>query len=107
MKPQPESFGLRVARIVKSIPPGRVASYGQVARLAGNPRGARLVVRVLVAMSEKHGLPWHRVLSSQGRISLGGEGGSIQRQLLEQEGIRVGPGGEVPLEVYGWQPSDT
>lgn len=104
---RPESFGQRVARLVKAIPSGKVASYGQLARLAGNPRGARLVVRVLHAMSEAHGLPWHRVISSQGRISLTGEGGRIQRQLLEQEGIRVGPAGEIPLDVYGWRPDET
>jgi methylated-DNA-protein-cysteine methyltransferase-like protein len=107
VKPQPESFGLRVARLVRSIPRGKVASYGQLARMAGNPRGARLVVRVLVAMSEKHGLPWHRVISSKGVISLPGEGGRVQRQLLEQEGVKVGAAGEVPLEVYGWQPDES
>lgn len=101
---EPDSFGLRCARIVASIPNGKVATYGQVVALAGNPRGARLVVRVLWSMSERHNLPWHRVISSKGAISLRGQGGLDQRRLLEQEGVEVGPAGEVSLEKYQWRP---
>ena len=103
-KPAPESFGLRVARVVKSIPRGKVASYGQIAGMAGSPQGARMVVRVLWGMSESHGLPWHRVISSKGVISLPGEGGALQRQMLEQEGVEVGPNGEISLKAFQWKP---
>lgn len=98
-----ESFAQRVARVVKSIPKGKVATYGQVARIAGNPRAARQVVRALRAMSEKHGLPWHRVISSKGIVSLPGEGGRIQRQLLEGEGVRFDPAHRISLRQFQWQ----
>lgn len=82
-------FTRQVMDIIKSIPYGKVMTYGQVALYAGNPRGARQVSRILHSMSEKHGLPWHRVINSQGGISLTGEGGYLQGELLSQEGIRV------------------
>lgn len=70
--------------------------------MAGNPRGARLVVRVLWAMSEKHRLPWHRVISSKGIVSLPGEGGALQRRLLEQEGVEFDPDGRLSLVRFRW-----
>lgn len=76
--------------IISSIPRGRVATYGQIARLAGDPGAARQVVRVLHAYSAA-GLPWHRVLSADGRE---------QRHLLELDGIRIDGKGLVPLELH-------
>lgn len=64
-------------------------TYGQIAAYAGNPRGARQVSRILHSMSEKYNLPWHRVINSKGIISLTGEPGFIQGELLSQEGIEV------------------
>ncbi len=93
----------RIARVVKSIPRGRVATYGQVAAMAGNPRASRLVVWTLRALSEKEGLPWHRVINSKGTISLTGEGGRIQRGLLEQEGVTFDDTGRIPLGLYQWR----
>ncbi|MBM3315625.1 DNA methyltransferase, partial [candidate division WOR-3 bacterium] len=61
------SFAERAATIIRQVPAGRVATYGQVAAMAGDPRGAREVVKILRAVE---GLPWHRVISSKGIVSL-------------------------------------
>ncbi len=97
----------RIYAVVRRIPRGRVATYGQVAALAGLPRQARLVGYALHALPERSGLPWHRVINAQGRISLGrGQpGGDLsQRFRLEAEGVRLDPRGRVPLERVGWRP---
>jgi len=78
-----------VLAIILMIPKGKVMTYGQIAVLANNPRGARQVSRILHSMSEKHKLPWHRVINSKGGISLTGEPGFIQSAMLESEGIEV------------------
>jgi methylated-DNA-protein-cysteine methyltransferase-like protein len=93
-------FTFRAAELIRSIPKGKVATYGQIAGMAGDPRGAREVVRVL--RTQKN-LPWHRVLAAGGRITLPGQGGARQRKLLEAEGVRFGADGTTPLAVYGWQ----
>ncbi len=82
-------FTKLVIEIIKEIPYGRVMTYGQIAAYAGNPRGARQVSRILHTMSVKHHLPWHRVINSKGGISLTGEAGFSQGELLSQEGITV------------------
>ncbi len=82
-------FTKEVIEIIQSIPKGKVMTYGQIAVCAGNPRGARQVSRILHSMSEKNNLPWHRVINSKGGISLTGEPGFIQAQMLSQEGIPV------------------
>lgn len=82
-------FTEQVLEIIKSIPFGRVMTYGQIAAYAGNPRGARQVSRILSSMSQKHGLPWHRVINSKGGISLTGEPGFSQGELLSSEGVIV------------------
>jgi methylated-DNA-protein-cysteine methyltransferase-like protein len=97
-------FTDRVVLIVRRIPRGRVASYGQIAAMAGSPSGARQVARLLHSLSEVEGLPWHRVINSRGTISLPGLGGEIQRGLLEHEGVEFGLGGVVDLERCGWRP---
>ncbi|MCM2591645.1 MGMT family protein [Rossellomorea marisflavi] len=99
MKP----FTQRAVSIIKSIPKGRVMTYGQVAAHAGSPRGARQVVRMLHSMSAKHGLPWHRVLNGKGEISLGGEEGQHQMDALRQEGILF-QNGTVNLDHYHYEP---
>lgn len=78
-----------VLSIIKSIPKGFVMTYGQIAAYAGNPRGARQVSRILHSMTAKHKLPWHRVINSKGTISLTGEAGFVQGQMLAAEGIIV------------------
>lgn len=82
-------FTEAVIHVISSIPRGTVMTYGQIAAYCGNPRGARQVSRILSSMSEKYQLPWHRVINSQGGISLTGEPGFIQKELLLQEGIEV------------------
>ncbi|MBS4174086.1 MGMT family protein [Bacillus sp. FJAT-49736] len=79
-------FTEAVIRIIRIIPEGRVMTYGQIAALAGSPRGARQVARILHSMSKKHKLPWHRVISSKGEISLKDD---EQKMALQMEGIEV------------------
>jgi len=103
--PAEEAFA-RILETVKSIPPGCVASYGQVAAIAGIPRRARLVGRVLSRADSKDPVPWHRVLSATGRISLpgGSEAAALQRQRLEAEGVRF-DGDRVDLQRHRWRPA--
>lgn len=93
--------------MVRRIPPGRVATYGQVAVLAGMRGHARLVGYALHSLPEGHNVPWHRVINARGRISLRtGEGdwGDYQRHLLQREGVRFDPTGRVSLAAYQWNP---
>jgi len=94
-------FSLHVIDIINSIPSGRVASYGQIAMIAGNPRASRQVSRLLHSSSAKYNLPWHRVINSSGQISLAGNEGIIQRDLLESEGIEFGISGKIDMIKYG------
>lgn len=97
MKP----FTLQVIEIIKGIPDGQVMSYGQIASLAGSPRGARQVVRILHALSEKYNLPWHRVVNAKGEIAIKDqESRYVQKLLLEQEGVKVDEHGQIQLEAY-------
>ncbi len=97
-------FEERIKGRIRAIPRGKVATYGQIAALAGNPRGARQVARVLHSCSETAGLPWHRVINSRGGISLGrGRGFEEQRRRLIGEGVRVGSRGRVSLDEFRWQ----
>jgi len=96
------SFSSVVIDIVKAIPRGKVASYGQIAIMAGNPRGARGVVWILRSSSRKYDLPWHRVLRVDGRIALkSGEGLEEQITLLEAEGVPVAEG-RVDMLKFRW-----
>lgn len=86
------------------IPPGRVATYGQVAREAGLPGRARLVGLVLSQLPEGTGLPWHRVVGASGVISPRPSGGhKDQANRLMREGV-LPIGGRVPMAQYTWQP---
>jgi methylated-DNA-protein-cysteine methyltransferase-like protein len=89
--------------VVRQIPYGKVASYGQVARIAGHSIQARQVGYALAALkSGSHDIPWQRVINSQGRISLPGVGGVIQKNLLLEEGIKFDAKDRVDFEIYGW-----
>lgn len=81
----PNPIFSRIRAKIMAIPRGHVSSYGAVARAAGIPRGARVVVRTL---GQSHGLPWHRVVAAGGRIAIPGEGGLDQRFRLEMEGVK-------------------
>ncbi|MGF2617796.1 MGMT family protein [Rossellomorea vietnamensis] len=100
-------FTEAVIRIIKSIPAGKVMTYGQIAGLAGSPRAARQVVRILHSMSRKHQLPWHRVINAKGRIALDGESFEEQRLNLEMEGVETGPDGKINLGRFQWTPENS
>ena len=93
--------------VVACIPSGQVATYGQVARLAGLPGHARQVGFALSALAGKSAVPWHRVVNVQGRISpRSGDrpGDTVQRLLLEAEGVCFDEQGRIPLDRFQWQP---
>jgi methylated-DNA-protein-cysteine methyltransferase-like protein len=95
---------------VRRIPKGRVATYGQVAALAGRPGQARLVGYALSALPSKSGVPWQRVVNAQGRVSLRSDGsgyGTIQGLLLRREGVRFDKSGVISLAVFRWRPRAT
>lgn len=95
--------------VVEQIPAGYVATYGQVAALAGFAGNARQVGYALAAMPEESGLPWQRVINARGEVSLRTEPGrdGYQRHLLEEEGVAFGPSGRVDLARFGWEPGTT
>ena len=96
-----QPFTAEVVRVLKEIPEGYVVTYGQVARTAGSPRAARQVVRILHTMSEKHGLPWHRVVNVRGEIAISDdESKNLQRMLLESEDVVFLADGRVDLSVF-------
>ncbi len=92
----------KIYEVVKSIPKGKVATYGQVALLAGNPRWARVVGYALHVNPEPGIIPCHRVVNREGKVApsfaFGGEG--VQRQLLESEGIVFESDGRIDLGKY-------
>ena len=92
--------------MLRQVPRGKVVTYGQVAAMAGSPRGARQVVRVLNTSSEKENLPWHRVINREGHISLKpARGYELQKALLTDEGVTFGPDDGVDLKRYQWVPA--
>ncbi|MGM7701528.1 MGMT family protein [Pseudalkalibacillus sp. Hm43] len=101
MKP----FTNEVINIIGDIPPGKVMTYGQIAKLAGSPRGARQVVRVLHTMSKAYELPWHRVINAKGEISIQEETlARMQIEALEEEGVHVDSSNRVDLSQFRFEP---
>ncbi len=100
----------RIYKVVRRIPKGRVATYGQVASLAGLGGHARQVGYALSALFEEDprhkGVPWHRVINARGEIRLREEPGGnlVQRRALEAEGVQFSASGRVSLERYRWRP---
>jgi methylated-DNA-protein-cysteine methyltransferase related protein len=99
----------RIYAVVRQIPPGKVATYGQVAELACLPRQARLVGYALYNVDTQSDVPWHRVINAKGEISAspfryGGD--HLQRVLLEQEGVQFSGSGKISLKTYRWQPEN-
>ena len=92
----------KIYEVVKSIPKGKVATYGQVALLAGNPRWARVVGYALHVNPEPGIIPCHRVVNREGKVApgfaFGGEG--VQRQLLQTEGVVFESDGRIDLSKY-------
>ncbi|HWP66939.1 MAG TPA: MGMT family protein [Candidatus Limnocylindria bacterium] len=96
----------RIYRAVMRVPPGLVATYGQVARVAGLRNGHRQVGRALRALVDDGLVPWHRVVNASGAVSLRSEDGSAereQRERLAREGIVLDARGRVPLARYRWR----
>lgn len=96
----------RIYAVVRRIPRGRVATYGQIAELAGLPGHARQVGYALHALPERSVVPWHRVLNARGTLSLrrASAGEIDQRLRLEREGVRFDASGRVALERLRWRP---
>jgi methylated-DNA-protein-cysteine methyltransferase-like protein len=114
--PLRQLFFDRVWEAVRAIPPGQVATYGQIASMIPQPDGvtvqhfraarARWVGQAMARCPAD--APWHRVVNAQGKVSLrkGGNGHLIQRSILEKEGVSFDRGGRVDLETFGWNRSD-
>lgn len=97
-------FTQRVIRIIKSIPFSKVATYGQIAHLAGNPRASRQVSWILASSSRKESLPWHRVINSQGKISLKPSAGYEEQKMhLLEEGVKFDSEDKIDLKRFLWQ----
>ena len=95
----------KIYAVVAAIPEGRVATYGQVAAMAGFPQHARQVGYALNDLPEGSPLPWHRVVNARGEISQRSEPSceDVQRALLEAEGMKFSKG-RVDLKTYRWEP---
>jgi methylated-DNA-protein-cysteine methyltransferase related protein len=104
------NFFERVYLLVRQIPRGKVASYGQIAALLGHPQAARTVGWALNALrgSDVDNVPWQRVINRHGRISISRVdlGADLQRSLLEQEGIVFDERDRVDMKRYGWEGLD-
>ena len=100
---EPTGSHARIHAVVRRIPRGRVATYGQVAELVGLPGGARQVGYALNALRDDE-VPWHRVINAQGRVSPRSEREyeRVQRELLEDEGVEFDERGRVDLARFGW-----
>ena len=96
----------RIWRTVAKVPKGQVASYGQVADLAGLPGRARLVGKVLGYAPKQMKIPWYRILRSNGQLafSAGSQEAEKQKGLLQEEGVVVLKN-RVKIKDFGWQPS--
>ncbi len=93
--------------VARQIPYGKVATYGQIAALAGYPGYARQVGYALYRLEKGTDVPWQRVINAKGEISysfirMGGD--NLQRQMLEDEGIEFNKKDKISLKVYQWQP---
>jgi methylated-DNA-protein-cysteine methyltransferase-like protein len=104
---KPAPYYERIYAVVRRIPRGRVATYGQVAALAGFPRAPRLAGYALYALSPGSPLPWQRVVGAGGRLSLARldpDAALTQRMRLEREGVQFDARGRVVLDRCGWTP---
>src|SRR5918911_3839621 len=103
---EPAGSYARIYDIVRRIPLGRVATYGQIASLAGLAGQARQVGYALHALPASTTVPWHRVINARGEVSARAERGSelTQRFLLQREGVRFNARGRTDLARFGWRP---
>jgi methylated-DNA-protein-cysteine methyltransferase-like protein len=91
--------------VVKRVPRGRVATYGQIAEVAGLEGHARQVGYALHNLPARSSVPWHRVINAKGEVSArsGGDSHELQRMLLEAEGVAFNPRGRVDLKAFRWK----
>ena len=94
----------QVYAMVRQIPAGNVATYGQIARMLNRPRIARQVGYALAALPHNSDVPWHRIVNAQGFISLRAEYADYQRMLLEAEGIELNHHGKIDLKRFAFLP---
>lgn len=96
----------RIYAVARRIPRGRVATYGQIAELAGLAGHARQVGYAMHALPADSDVPWHRVINAQGRISLRGDdaGALVQAELLAKEGVTIDARGRIDLARHRWKP---
>ncbi|OSM95457.1 methyltransferase [Lonsdalea populi] len=106
MSPHEDNFRQRVFHIIAAIPFGQVATYGDIAHLAGSPRAARQVGAVLRNLPEGTTLPWHRVVNRKGELSLAGPSHQRQKKALVTEGIRFNLAGKIDLDLFRWRPTE-
>jgi methylated-DNA-protein-cysteine methyltransferase-like protein len=93
-----------VYRLVKKIPRGRVTTYGQIAKLLRLRGGARAAGYAMAACPGGQGIPWHRVVGAGGRLLIAEPHGSLQRRLLQTEGVEI-PGRRIDMARYAWSPA--
>ncbi|WP_308464310.1 MGMT family protein [Geobacter sp. AOG2] len=108
--PTSASVYRKIYAIVSSIPQGRVATYGQIARLVGMPGHARLVGYALSCLHDRATVPWHRIVNAKGQISVRSDGSPadmIQRLRLESEGVSFDEHDRIPLGRFQWQPESS
>lgn len=99
-----EKFTENVIHKILEVPIGKVATYGQIARLVGNPKAARQVSRILHSVSNKYQLPWHRIVNVKGEIVISDV--NKQKSLLEKEGIVINSHMCINLDTYQWVNED-
>lgn len=109
-KPEESAAGTgsyeRIYAVVRRIPKGRIATYGQIAEVAGLANHARQVGYALSSVGQRDDVPWQRVVNARGEVSLRSGGGwdEIQRSLLEDEGVEIDARGRIDLTRYRWKP---
>lgn len=102
---QISEFTAKVLKQIRSIPAGKVATYKQIAELAGKAQGSRGVAWILHSCSTPYKLPWHRVLNSKGKISFEPQTHNFrqQKKRLENEGVAINSEGQLDLQKYQWK----
>ncbi len=105
MVKQPTEFTLKVIKVIQKIPHGKVATYKQVATLAGREHASRAVVWILNTCTKKYKLPWQRVISAKGKIAFDRKASNFRRQrlLLINEGVEVEINGEINMRRFGYK----